>query len=450
MLNRVSRASFAHHKSKDVALSKAADLTPDHTEVGVASRTAPFIISTESVDRDGDTLALDGWDLKDYQKNPIVLFDHNPSQPIGKSTSIFVQDDALRAVAWFPDKDTSELGDWVFKMIQADILRTASVTFLPLEFTQAADRASSSPWGAPPMNFIKQKLLEWSVVSVPSNQDALHQAKGLKIDWKPYKAWIEKSLDEAKEFPWHLAAPVGEYEKTYAVVKSFLPSKPKSVLAATPAASPKENSMHVVSKAGKVLNQENQNRLKAAMKHADDADKFQQKAMDLHEKADTCHQKAMLHSSKCAEHMKAVMESADAKPDEGGDEGQESDENDSKKIDDGNEESKAADDSGKEDEVVDEGSGGEGTVTPTVKPNLPGSEDYYSIYAAGGNNPKAVSGNTKEAEILASARKAIKGEPAKPKTILDEDFSEEEVASAMKIATDRIKQKHLRKLRGQD
>ena len=35
------------------------------------------------VDRGGDMIPKDAWDLKNYSKNPIILFSHDKNQPIG-------------------------------------------------------------------------------------------------------------------------------------------------------------------------------------------------------------------------------------------------------------------------------------------------------------------------------------------------------------------------------
>ena len=43
-------------------------------------RTIEFIISNERVDRMGDVISLKGWRLKEFRKNPIVLFVHEGCQ----------------------------------------------------------------------------------------------------------------------------------------------------------------------------------------------------------------------------------------------------------------------------------------------------------------------------------------------------------------------------------
>ena len=64
-----------------------------------------FVISTGAVDRDRDTIAVDGWDLSNYRKNPVVLFAHDYSSlPIGRTESIFARNGQLKArMEFVPD-----------------------------------------------------------------------------------------------------------------------------------------------------------------------------------------------------------------------------------------------------------------------------------------------------------------------------------------------------------
>ena len=44
-----------------------------------------FVASTANPDRYGDVVDQKGWNLKAYERNPVVLLNHNPNQlPIGK------------------------------------------------------------------------------------------------------------------------------------------------------------------------------------------------------------------------------------------------------------------------------------------------------------------------------------------------------------------------------
>lgn len=471
MLDRISRSRFTSQKSHNVALSKAADLAADMSDLG-PNRTAPFVISTGAVDRDGDTLAVDGWDLADYEKNPIILFDHDPKSPIGTSLSTFVKGGALRAVAFFPTRDVSELSDDIYKLIDAKILRTASVTFQPVEFSPAVERANQSPWGMPPMDFTKQKLLEWSVVSVPSNQDALYEGKSLAVDWRAYQQHMERALDG--EAP--LAAPRVEYEKTHAIVKGFLSSARRGASKAKPSVMTAggreigrpttEPKPMATSKAGKVLNKDNTNRLKAAMKHAEKADELHGKACDMHEKALDLHEKCKSHNEKCMEHMKAIMDSHVDGEDDPSNTGE------GKKT--GAEESQ-----GEEEDVTGQGSDKPGHAGDTTVSGEGEAEDYYELYSEGklpkshdgdededdddeeddkkGKKGKKDKDDEEDREKKSLARRAraaisrsVVGGAAKSKSLLDEEVSDEELSDAFRSVIDREIDKLVREQRGQD
>lgn len=152
-------------------------------------RTATFTISTGAVDRDNDTIDPTGWDLKDYRKNPVVLWAHNPSMPpIGKAHGINVRDEKyLMSTATFATKEQHELADTVFQLILGGFLNTASVGFRPLESVWNEVRGG--------FDFKKQALQEWSVVPVPSNPEALVGAKEAGIDINVIFKWATDALD---------------------------------------------------------------------------------------------------------------------------------------------------------------------------------------------------------------------------------------------------------------
>jgi hypothetical protein len=65
-------------------------------------RSIDFVISTDAVDRMGDTIAVDGWQLANYRKNPVVLWAHDSyMHPIAKASNIRIEDGQLKARAQF-------------------------------------------------------------------------------------------------------------------------------------------------------------------------------------------------------------------------------------------------------------------------------------------------------------------------------------------------------------
>jgi HK97 family phage prohead protease len=133
-----------------------------------------FVLSDETPDRYGDVLSADGWELGNFKKNPIALFNHNSSFPIGKWKGLKVENDALRGHLELAPAGTSERIDEIRKLVEAGILRAVSVGFLPVE-----SRARSKT--EPGELYVKQELIETSLVSIPANPNAIAVAKSLKV-----------------------------------------------------------------------------------------------------------------------------------------------------------------------------------------------------------------------------------------------------------------------------
>lgn len=163
----------------------------------LADRTLRFIGSDESVDRAGDIVSADGWDVSNYTKNPVVLFNHDYSKPVGKAKAVRVnvRDRRLEFDVYFPTTDElssdpkmpSEHAlfiDTVYNMYKGGYLSAVSVGF-------KGEKMEPIP-NSYGMKFLKQELLELSLVAVPANANALATAKsyGLHTELLPQ---IEKS-----------------------------------------------------------------------------------------------------------------------------------------------------------------------------------------------------------------------------------------------------------------
>lgn len=148
-----------------------------------------FIISTDGVDRDSDTVAVDGWNLSNYRKNPVVLFGHDyHNPPVARAPSVFVENGALQSRAHFTSKDLYPFGHMIGQMYLNKFMNAVSVGFLPEKY----EFDESRKYG---VNFKEQELLEYSAVPVPSNPEALMQARSFGIDTAPMVEWAEKILD---------------------------------------------------------------------------------------------------------------------------------------------------------------------------------------------------------------------------------------------------------------
>lgn len=206
--------------SEEAILRK--EFTPDSIEKSEhEERKVKFNISTESPDRDNDTISTKGWDLSAYKKNPVVLFAHDArTPPIAKASNVTVNDNVLQAEAEFMPREMSEFADSVYQMIQNDFLRATSVGFRPLEFKINEERGG--------IDFEKQELMEFSIVPVPANPEALIEARSKGIDVNPYKDWLESALDYWLEYEDLLVLPRKDVEKFYFASKGDDPSKARS------------------------------------------------------------------------------------------------------------------------------------------------------------------------------------------------------------------------------
>jgi hypothetical protein len=146
-----------------------------------------FIASTEREDRHRTVIDQASWDLGDYRRNPIVLLNHRSGAlPIGRSEIIEIVEKGKRkrprlelGVRWDMADPEAVL---VAGKYARRFLNAGSVSFAPVKITDRAKlpedhyahrkpREDDSPW-YPAVFFEKQKLLEFSGVTIPSNVEA--------------------------------------------------------------------------------------------------------------------------------------------------------------------------------------------------------------------------------------------------------------------------------------
>lgn len=120
---------------------------------------ATFVISDESVDRQGEIVKQDGWDFENFKQNPVILFGHDSYDlPIGKAVDIYTEGTKTFATIEF----AAEIYDKamiIWNMVKTGILRTVSVGFINQEYDNN--------------ELTKNELLEISIVPVPANPNAI-------------------------------------------------------------------------------------------------------------------------------------------------------------------------------------------------------------------------------------------------------------------------------------
>ena len=139
----------------------------------IEKRQVEFVISTEAVDTYRTVFKLDGWDLADYTRNPIVCYQHransdDPDNIIGTST-VRVEGAELIGTVTFEPAEINPRAEKIFQKVQSGTLRMASVGANVQTARLGVEENEEDP---EVLYFTKQRLMEWSVVSVGSNPDA--------------------------------------------------------------------------------------------------------------------------------------------------------------------------------------------------------------------------------------------------------------------------------------
>ena len=144
-------------------------------------------LTTDSVDRDGEVLIPQGMNAKDYQQNPVLFYNHEYNNPVGKVTNIKRVENAVVGDLEFAKRPDEYKGDFfpefVEVLVRQGIIKGVSVGFVPEENgARAATKADRSKFGGRIKRvFNRWKLLEVSIAPLPANQDALIQAVGKGI-----------------------------------------------------------------------------------------------------------------------------------------------------------------------------------------------------------------------------------------------------------------------------
>lgn len=150
-----------------------------------------FVVSTDAWDSHGERINVDGIELKDYKKNPVVLWAHDGfNLPIAKTTKIWKEGGKLMARAKFYLKD--EFPNKVYQYIVDGYLNAVSIGGMVTE------------WGEDGLTIAKLNMKEFSVVPVPANQEALAVNKAMGDTQKAEltglaRSYARKALAEGED-----------------------------------------------------------------------------------------------------------------------------------------------------------------------------------------------------------------------------------------------------------
>jgi HK97 family phage prohead protease len=157
------------------------------------SRTKRFTFSDGSIDRMGDTISPDGWDIGDFTRNPVALWAHDSSDPpIGRASNVQVEGRRLMGDIEFAPPEVYAFAETIFRLVDGKFINAVSVGFLPLEYSFV----ENDPDRGFGIDFKRQELLEISLCPIPANANALGAARAGGIDTRPLVEWAERALDD--------------------------------------------------------------------------------------------------------------------------------------------------------------------------------------------------------------------------------------------------------------
>ena len=118
------------------------------------------IASSEIEDRQGEIVRQTGWNLKNFKENPVLLYMHDHTKPIGKATRVWLDKTGKSPMLKFKGyiSDATEELKGYKRLVDDGILNSFSVGFRPLEMDGN--------------EITKAELFEISLVSVPANPEA--------------------------------------------------------------------------------------------------------------------------------------------------------------------------------------------------------------------------------------------------------------------------------------
>lgn len=155
-----------------------------------------FVLSTNDVDRDSEVLLPKGINVKEFKKNPILLWNHDAyNRPaIGKllMDTMEITEEKVSSDVQF-DIENDSYANMIYNKYKSGFLNSGSVRFQP---TQTGDPIYTEQRG---VTFEKWNLIEFSAVNIPANTNANAIQREYESDKELYKDSPEM-LEVCKSF----------------------------------------------------------------------------------------------------------------------------------------------------------------------------------------------------------------------------------------------------------
>jgi phage head maturation protease len=170
---------------------------------------ATFLITNARRDRHGDIVEPAGCvpHLANFERNPRVFFSHqshclpiaSARDPDTGALALWVEPDWVKSTAYFHLKTRES--EEVFALVACGELQACSIGFVPHQAelfgpeAEGADDGEAVVFDAGGCRFTEWDLLEWSVVPVPANPDAVALRLARGINNRPLSESVRKLLE---------------------------------------------------------------------------------------------------------------------------------------------------------------------------------------------------------------------------------------------------------------
>ena len=163
---------------------------------GEEGRSLTFIASDGTRDSAGTVLNPKGWDLRRFNKNGIIGYQHkvygsrdgtdNPDNVIGKGQA-YIKEDRLMVDVEFEPAEINPLAEKIYQKLLFGSLNAVSVGFVSVGKGAWGEGQEALTGENPTYYYAGQELLEVSVVNIPANPNATK------------KSYIQESIDAEME-----------------------------------------------------------------------------------------------------------------------------------------------------------------------------------------------------------------------------------------------------------
>lgn len=185
---------------KDIVLFEKAEFITEKADDGKEGRIR-MVMSDSSLDRTFERVDQSGWKLKNYKKNPVILWAHNSYQPaIGIMEKVGVVDGKLIGYPKFDSQEIDQFAWMIGEKVRIGTIRGGSIGYKVLKIEILEDAKDKTRY------ILKElELLEFSFCNVPTLPSALVTKEGVEdkseIDFlkKEIEDSSKKSLEREKE-----------------------------------------------------------------------------------------------------------------------------------------------------------------------------------------------------------------------------------------------------------